>query len=155
MSEQVIATAGDLPDVNVWLALAVKEHVHHEAAVAYWRQAAEVASHWRYFCRVSSLSLVRLLAHPRVMANKELSLSAAWSVYRRFAELPGVRMLDEPAPAVDRQLGIFASRTLPSRHFTDAYFAALAACARLRVVTFDRDFERFAGVIVLRLSADA
>lgn len=27
----------DLPDVNVWLALADENHLHHPRALAYWR----------------------------------------------------------------------------------------------------------------------
>ena len=150
MNEPRYLAAGDLPDVNVWLALAVKEHVHHDAAVAYWR-TAEATGPLRYFCRVSSLGLVRLLMNPRVMSSKPLGMNAAWSLYRRFAELPGVRMLDEPSSAVDRELGTLASGSIPSHHFTDAYFAALAVCARLRIVSFDRDFERFRNVSLLRL----
>lgn len=34
MNEPRYAAAGGLPDVNVWLALAVKERVHHEARAA-------------------------------------------------------------------------------------------------------------------------
>lgn len=155
MNEPRFAAAGDLPDVNVWLALAVKEHVHHDAAVSYWQRTAGAAGPLRYFCRVSSLGLVRLLMNPRVMSSKQLGMKEAWSLYRRFAELPGVRMLDEPSSAVDRELGAMASSSIPSRHFTDAYFAALAARARLRIVSFDRDFERFQNVNLLRLSVGA
>ena len=43
---------------------------------------------------------------------------------------------------------------LPPRLFTDAYFAALARRAGLRRVTFDRDFERFDRLALLRLAAD-
>jgi predicted nucleic acid-binding protein len=35
------------------------------------------------------------------------------------------------------------TQPLPARLWTDAYLAALARASGLRLVTFDRDFERF------------
>ncbi len=141
--------AGDLLDVNVWLALAITEHPHHLAAASYWARHAGAA---RFFCRVSAMSLVRLLTHPKLMAGKPLTLAKAWALYQRFAALPGVSMLSEP-DALDASLGALVTPKLPSRLFTDAYFAALARRAHLRLVTFDRDFDRFDRLTVLRLAA--
>jgi len=147
----VRSAAGDLLDVNVWLALAIEEHPHHRAAASYWmgRSSSRTA---RFFCRLSAMSLVRLLTHPRLMASKPLTLSKAWALYRRFAALPGVAMLAEPAD-LDSDLEALVASKLPTRLFTDAYFAALASKAHLRLITFDRDFERFDGLALLRLSA--
>ena len=140
--------AGDLLDVNVWLALAVEEHPHHDTARTYW---ATHATRPRFFCRLSAMSLVRLLSHPRLMADRPLSLGKAWGVFEAFAALPGVTMLHEPQ-GVDATLGALVKGKLPGRLFTDAYFAALARVAGLRLVTFDKDFERFAGLANLRLA---
>lgn len=141
------AVVGDLPDVNVWLALAIQEHPHHEAAASYWTSHAGEA---RFFCRVSAMSLVRLLAHPRLMADKPLTPAKAWVLYRKFAALPGVAMLAEPE-GLDADLHALIEPKLPARLFTDAYFAALAGKAQVRLVTFDRDFERFDRLALLRL----
>ncbi len=143
------AVVGDLPDVNVWLALAIEEHPHHEVAASYWTSHAGEA---RFFCRLSAMSLVRLLAHPKLMADKPLTLAKAWALYRRFAALPGVAMLAEPE-ALDADLEALLEPKLPSRLFTDAYFAAVAGRAHVRLVTFDRDFERFHSLVLLRLPA--
>ncbi|MEP6740754.1 MAG: TA system VapC family ribonuclease toxin [Caldimonas sp.] len=140
---------GDLLDVNVWLALAIEEHPHHRTAASYWGRHTEAA---RFFCRLSAMSLVRLLIHPKLMADKPLTLSKAWSLYRGFAALPGVAMLGEPE-GLDIDLGALVTPKLPPRLFTDAYFAALARRARVRLVTFDRDFERFEQLAMLRLQA--
>lgn len=142
-------TNGDLLDVNVWLALAIEEHVHHPAAVSYWSRHEETA---RFFCRLSAMSFVRLLTQPRLMADRPLTLVNAWALYRSFAELPRVALLSEPS-GIDAALSELVKPKLPARLFTDAYFAALARSAGLRLVTFDKDFERFEGLVCTRLAA--
>lgn len=133
------APPGDLPDVNVWLALAVQDHVHHKVATEYWQASPQTQ---RFFCRGSASSLVRLLTHSHLMASKPLSLHAAWKLYERFRALPTVGLLTEPR-GVDQALSTLITPRLPARHFTDAYFAALARCSGLRLVSFDGDFARF------------
>ncbi len=152
MNEPTPTTAGDLLDVNVWLALAIEDHVHHAPASAYWREASGTT---RYLCRLSAMSLVRLLTHAGLMSGTPLTLAGAWHVYERFRKLPGVAFIDEPG-GVDAVLAAMLIPRLPLRLFTDAYFAAFARCAGLRLVTFDRDFARFQGLHLQRLSpADA
>jgi uncharacterized protein len=145
------SAAGDLLDVNVWLALAIEDHVHHSTAAAYWRADAGTT---RHFCRVSSLSLVRLLTHSGLMGGSPLTLADSWRLYERFRRLPGVAFMDEP-PNIEAILASIVKRRLPLRLFTDAYFAALATAAGMRLVTFDRDFARFPGVKLHRLDATA
>jgi len=144
-------TTGDLPDVNVWLALAVQEHPHHAAARDYWQHAG--APHL-WFNRVTMLALVRLLCQPKVMGDAALELAEAFDVYRRFAALPEVGLLHEPDACESelRRLAAPPKPTLPARLWTDAYLAAFAVSAGLRLVTFDRDFERFADLSCFRLT---
>jgi toxin-antitoxin system PIN domain toxin len=144
-------STGDLPDINVWLALAVQEHPHHAAARAYWTDVqAEGASLW--FCRVTMLGLVRLLCQPKVVGEGALAPAAAWAAYQRFRAVTGVGLLSEPEGS-DLQLhALVAQSPLPARLWTDAYLAALSRAAGLRLVTFDRDFHRFALERVLVLN---
>jgi uncharacterized protein len=52
-----VNTAADLPDLNVWLALACPGHSHHHPAVHYWeQQSAEQV----LFCTVTALGGWRL-----------------------------------------------------------------------------------------------
>jgi toxin-antitoxin system PIN domain toxin len=143
-----LAAAGDLPDVNVWLALAIAEHPHHAAALAYWQQSA-APSLW--FCRVTMLGLVRLLTQPRLMGSAALSAPAALAAYDQFAALPEVALRAEPA-SCEAEMRRIVQADLPARLLTDAYLAAFAMAADLRLVTFDRDFERFDGLKSLRLA---
>jgi predicted nucleic acid-binding protein len=54
-----------------------------------------------------------------------------------------VGLLAEPEGCDDALQAILGAGPLPPRGWTDAYLAALARSAGLRLVTFDRDFERF------------
>jgi uncharacterized protein len=142
---------GDLPDINVWLALAVQEHPHHAAARRYWDETLldmhstpNVAPQKIYFCRTTMLGLVRLLCQPKVVGKGALTLPAAWGVYQGFRALGTIDLLAEPAQC-DTQIQalLTAQAALPARLWTDAYLAALAQSSGARLVTFDRDFERF------------
>jgi predicted nucleic acid-binding protein len=65
-----------------------------------------------------------------------------------------VRTLTEPA-GLDVCLGAFCNlgRTTPNL-WTDAYLAAFAKCAGLRLVTFDQGFSRFKGLELLTLKPE-
>jgi uncharacterized protein len=147
-----------LPGINIWLALAVQEHSHHLAAKRYWNgvQQDMQMSHLVvsgatpkriYFCRTTMLGLMRLmrlLCQPKVVGEGALQLPAAWAVYQSFRALPMIDLLPEPADC-DAQIAalLTAQGALPVRLWTGAYLAALASSSGLRLVTFDRDFERF------------
>jgi uncharacterized protein len=137
--------SGDLPDINVWLALAVEEHPHHACAKDYWESVQSTASSDRnlWFCRVTMLGLVRLLCQPKVVGNGALSLSAAYALYQSFRAVPGVGVLGDPATCEPRLEKMLAVNELPTRLWTDAYLAALAQASGARLVTFDGDFLRF------------
>lgn len=141
--------AGDLPDLNVWLALAIAEHPHHRAARTYWREAAAERI---VFCRVTMLGLVRLLAQPKLMGSATLALRDAFDVYQRFAALPEVELCAEPGGCEAHLMNLLDAAT-PARLWTDAYLAAFASAGELRLVTFDKDFARFGGIARLQLSA--
>lgn len=147
--------SGDLPDINVWLALAVHEHPHHQAALSYWATAqaertCEGAAAARafagpslWFCRVTMLGLVRLLCQPKAVGPGALDTRAAWTLYAQYRALPHIGLLPEPVGCDDALRTLVGAGSLPPRLWTDAYLAALSMSAGLRLVTFDRDFERF------------
>jgi toxin-antitoxin system PIN domain toxin len=135
---------GDLPDVNVWLALSCAAHPFHARATAYWQEACTTNTPL-WFCRSTMLALVRLLAQPKVMGADVLSLPAAMAVYQQWLDTPAVGLLPEPLGLESHLQSILGSDAapLPSRLWTDACLAATAEAAGLRMVTFDQDFERF------------
>jgi toxin-antitoxin system PIN domain toxin len=132
----------------VWLALAAEAHTHHRRAEAYWQnQAAPLAA----FCRVTQLAFLRHLTNKSVMGSQALAPGAAWKKCAEFLALPEVELIAEPA-GLDAQLGKFCDlgRSSPNL-WTDAYLAAFAACAGLRLVSFDQGFSKFAGLDLLIL----
>lgn len=149
MTRPLLAATDDLPDVNVWLALSVPELVHHRAALLWWQQTASGKCH---FNRVTMLGLVRLLTQPRVMGAGALGAAAALAIWQRWIALPEVALHPEPA-GLDGVLATLVPADMPPRLLTDAYLAAFAMCAGLRLVSFDADFARFAGLEWLQLRA--
>jgi toxin-antitoxin system PIN domain toxin len=140
----------DLPDVNVWLALTDHRHAHHLAARDYWneKRALEVA-----FCRVTMLALLRLVTHPKVMANDPFTHEEAWEMYRTYRNLPIIRFLEDPENLDVKFADLSIDSSLPHRLWTDAYLASLAMVSGARMVSFDADFERFPNLELLRLKA--
>jgi len=135
----------------VWLALAVEAHVYHFRARAYWEnEAAPTCA----FCRVTQLAFLRHLTNKTIMGEHVLAPSAAWKRRGEFLALPEVQCLSEPA-GLDQQLERFCGlgRTSPN-HWTDAYLAAFAKCAGLRLATFDQAFSRFEGLELLTLKPE-
>lgn len=143
------ADAGDLPDVNVWLALAAPSHPHHAAARDYWMQPTLPRT---WFNRVTMLGLVRLLCEPKVMGEARLPMKRAMDVYEHFAGLPEVGFAQEPTGCGELLAAATRAAGRSPRLLTDLYLACFAQAARLRIVTFDRDFERLDCCAVLRLT---
>jgi hypothetical protein len=85
------------------------------------------------------------------MRKQTLTPTAAWKKCAEFLALPEVGLIAEPA-GLDEQLRKFCDlgRTSPNL-WTDAYLAAFASCAGLRLVSFDQGFSRFAGPDLLIL----
>lgn len=118
-----MSNSADLPDLNVWLALATPDHVHHQQAVAYWEeQAAEQV----LFCTVTAL-------------------------LQAFCQQPGVRMATPASDGWDVCHQLMGKENLPARLSTDTYLAALAIRNGWRLVSFDRDFKRYTALERLTL----
>ena len=98
-----MSTTVDLPDLNVWLALACPDHSHHHQALHYWeQQAAEQV----LFCTVTALGLVRLVCQPKLMGAAVKTAAEASALLDVFCQQPGVSMgsAEHAAPSVHRCL---------------------------------------------------
>lgn len=122
------------PDVNVWLALATTEHVHHGLAARWWKQASGRIA----FSRITQLGFLRLMTTAAAMDGKPLSMAAAWSIHDRLFEDDRVVFVTEPAAVepVFRQ-NTSGGATSP-KIWVDAWLLAFALATEGTVVTFDR-----------------
>ena len=76
----------DLPDLNVWLALATPDHFHHQPALNYWEQQAAEQVH---FCTVTALGLVRLLSQAKLMGQAVKKADEASALLQKLCQQPG------------------------------------------------------------------
>lgn len=139
----------DILDINVWLALTDRNHVHHAPAARYWE---EIADPQIAFTRTSMMGFLRLSSQPHVL-SRTLTNAEAWAMYHEFMALPNVRLLVEPITLDLHFQALTAQTGLPHRLWTDAYLAAFAIASGSRLVSFDSDFTRFPGLNFLHLQA--
>ena len=127
------------PDVNVWLALTLQAHVHHQRARAWFEALDEDQDCHLCFCRVTQLSLLRLLTTAAVMGKDEVrSQKQAWQAYDHWMEDSRVVFLDEPATIETIFRSISRQERSAAKDWADAYLLAFAEAANLSLVTFDR-----------------
>ena len=144
----VSAPLCDLPDVNVWLALLNSQHPHHRAAKTYWDSAAgqRIA-----FCRITMLGLLRLSTNKTVMGGTPYTTAQAWQAYKTVTDLPEVNFAAEPAGIEVAMQKLTHLPKSGTPDWTDAYLAAYASLAGLRMVSFDRGFKQYGGLTLLSL----
>jgi len=145
---EVSSSIIDLPDLNVWLALVWPLHPQHLRARHYWQLEAGGRV---VLCTSTALGLVRLLCHAGVMGEASLTPQAAGEVLERLCEQPGVGFGGEPTDSWEVFQALLRKGSLASRHCTDAHLAAVAIVNGWRLVSLDGDFERYAGLNLLRL----
>ena len=104
------------------------------------------------FCTVTALGLVRLVGQPKLMGAAVKTAAEASALLDAFCQQPGVSIGSAEHAGWEVFHQLLYSGELPPRLCTDAYLAALAIANGWRLVSFDRDFERFEGLerLVLR-----
>ncbi len=128
-----------LPDVNVWVAWTIREHIHHAAATAWLNsQGEDIIA----FCRVTQMGFLRLLTNPHVMASDALTASRAWSTVDAYLKDSRFRIVPEPA-GLEQHWRIASNRARSGPNFwTDAYLRAFGRAAGYTLVTFDKGFRQ-------------
>ncbi|HVN83880.1 MAG TPA: TA system VapC family ribonuclease toxin [Candidatus Binatia bacterium] len=139
----------DLPDSNVWLALAYDGHAHHPHACAWF---ADVGRRGAAFCRVTQMGLLRLLTHAAVMDADALSQRDAWAVYDALRADHRVAFLVEPHDIESHWRRITSAPRRGPKQWTDAYLAAFTMAGSLRLVSFDGGFRQMSGLHLLSLA---
>ena len=98
------------PDINVWLALLIEDHVRRSAAFAWWRadQSEQVA-----FSRLTQMDVLRLLTTTAAMNGRPLSMAEAWTAHDYLDLDDRVVFLSEP-PLLEEAFRNAASRSQAS-----------------------------------------
>ena len=142
------APAGDLPDINVWLALLNDQHAHHSAAKQYWE---ETAASRIAFCRITMLGLLRLSTNKVVMGGTPYTTAQAWAAYQAIVVLPEVTLVTEPTGIEVVMQKLSAAPSFRSADWTDVYLAAFAQLSGWRMVSFDTGFANYSDLRLLTL----
>ena len=126
------------PDVNVWVALTLHSHFHHDSARK-WFESLDLQDDPRLcFCRITQLSLLRLITTEAVMGRDEvLSQRQAWEVYGQWFEDSRVIFLEEPGNLEKCFRRISRQSRPAAKDWADSYLLAFAEAADLSLVTFD------------------
>ena len=127
------------PDVNVWVALTYEHHTHHGIAARWFRGLGVDAR--VCFCRITQLSLLRLLTAKAVMGEDVMSQAESWQIYDRWLEDPRVVYLDEPV-GLEQAFRNHSRRRDPApKDWADSYLLAFASLSGLVLVSFDHAFR--------------
>jgi toxin-antitoxin system PIN domain toxin len=132
-------TSLSFPDVNVWLALLLEDHVHRKVALRWWETAPfEIMA----FSRFTQMSVLRLLTTAAVMNHRPLTMAHAWKVFDRLFEDDRVALFPEPATleAIFREHA--SARRASPKLWADAYLLAFAQGHDGCMVSFDRALAR-------------
>jgi toxin-antitoxin system PIN domain toxin len=136
------------PDVNVWLALMLADHIHRASAREWWESDS---SETIAFCRLTQVSVLRLLTTAAAMNGKPLTMRQAWRAYDRLFEDDRVALVPEPQALDPEFRRLTASGAVSPKVWADAYLLAFVAQMNATIVTFDRALEnRGASCLVLR-----
>jgi len=131
------------PDVNVWIALTYRGHIHYNAA-RIWLDSVPDDSEL-CFCRLTQVGFLRLLTTPAVMGNRVMSQAAAWEVYDDWLENGRAGFIEEP-PSIERIFRALSQSRQPTpKDWADSYISAFAQDSGLRLVTFDQALQRRTG----------
>jgi toxin-antitoxin system PIN domain toxin len=123
------------PDVNVWLALLMEDHIHRAAAKAWWDtdQSDEIG-----FLRFTQITVLRLLTNRAAMNGKPLTIREAWAAYDHLFQDDRVALFDEPRGAETRFRQYTRSRSASPNLWADAWLLAFAEDSGGRIITFDK-----------------
>lgn len=143
-----------LPDVNIWLALTLSGHSHHQAA-RNWLDGQETLASI-FFCRATQQGLVRLLTTAEVLTGygiPPLTNREAWMVVESFMADERIAFANEPADVEETWKALAFRDTNSPKLWMDAWLAAFARCSGFQMITTDKAFSQFQGLELLVVKA--
>ncbi len=133
-----------LCDANVLL-YAVNSDVPNHAAARSWLDGALNDHETVAFPWVVLLAFLRLATHPAVFP-RPLSADAAIAQVREWLHQPTATVAEPGSRHLEVLAGLLAESGVAGNLVSDAHLAALAIELDAELVSFDRDFARFAGL---------
>jgi len=130
-----------LLDSNVWVALTIDRHEHHQEALAWFDEVPDDRS--ACFCRMTQNSFLRLISSKSIFQEDTMTNEQAIKVYRQFRLDPRVGWMDEPPGLEDQWFAAASVRSPAPKRWMDAYLSACARLADARLVTFDNAFRQY------------
>jgi uncharacterized protein len=131
-----------IPDVNIVLAAARPDHVHHASAKAWWLSSLQDATTERPIRLLSVVvsGFVRIVTHPKIF-NVPSTIEAATTHIDALLALPNVDLIEvQPNWRAFRKLCI--DKSLTGNAIPDAWIAATAMQLNEHVISFDKDFKK-------------
>jgi uncharacterized protein len=134
-----------LLDVGVWLGAVWGRHIHHRIAAQWFDEQTDDL----VLCRVTEMSLLRLLSNPAIMGDDALTRSAAWRIVDQLWADERVLWAEEPAE-LEAVWRAFSARDDKSHKlWTDDYLAAFAQTSDASLATLDTKLqERYPSIRV-------
>jgi toxin-antitoxin system PIN domain toxin len=122
-----------LLDVGVWLAAVWGRHAHHPTTADWFSEQADDL----VFCRVTQMSLLRLLSNPAIMGDDAVDRSQAWRTFDQLWADERVLWADEPGELDAVWRAISARDDKSHKLWTDDYLAAFAQASDFTLATLD------------------
>ena len=131
-------------DTSVWLAAIFEQHPFHTIA----RQALQQATTTQpaVFCRATQQAVLRLTSTAgiaKAYGVPPLTNRGALMTLEALQALPQVTWRDEAPGVFGRWCTLAAMESASPKVWMDAYLAAFAMQAGLRMLSLDRDFANF------------
>jgi len=136
MGDEVALTDGDVPllDVNVLIALAWPNHVHHSRAHAWFDGVRAWAT-----CPLTQSGFVRVSSNRRAIPDA-VTPAEARALLAELVAIDGHRFWEDSVSIAGTGHGSF-DRVVSYRQVTDAHLVELAADRGGHVATFDRGVQ--------------
>jgi toxin-antitoxin system PIN domain toxin len=135
--QQVATENTALLDLNVLIALAWPQHIHHERARSWFSRLGERT--WAT-TPVTESGFVRLSLN-RAVVGTEMSGAGVLEMVRRFSDLPGHVFLADTARLAYAQFKI--DRLATAGQATDFHLLAVARATRSVLVTMDKAIPNY------------
>jgi uncharacterized protein len=122
-----------LVDVGVWLAAIWGRHARHRIA----RQWFDGQSDDLILCRVTQMSVLRLVSNPAIMGGDAVTRSEAWRIIDQLWSDNRVLWAEEPDHLEAVFRAISAKNDTSHKLWTDDYLAAFAQASGASLATID------------------